>query len=105
MSNGCGSKAKELAERQRRYDRLHHIHNLAWVNAPNPAWGCGKQMLPSEIDSVKRHAWRGLHEMVTRAVDLNDAEYLAELDAWEASPGGAAAIGKSMEQQTEGDKG
>jgi hypothetical protein len=93
MSNGCGSKAKEMAERQRRYDRLHHLHNLAWVNAPNPKWGCGTPMLPSEIDSVRRCAWNGLREPnVSRCVDLADAEYLAELDAWAASSEGAAAI-------------
>lgn len=88
--SGGGNKAKELEERQRRYDRLHHLHNLAWVNAPNPKWGCGTPMLPSEIDSVRRYAESSLREPVTtRSVDLADAEYLAELDAWAASSGNA----------------
>jgi hypothetical protein len=76
------SEAKELAERQRRYDQLHHLCRLQWLNAATPQWACGEPVSPSDRLKLRTQSERALLEprSASRSVDLGDEIYLAELD-------------------------
>jgi hypothetical protein len=70
--------AKALHERQCHYDRLHHMKRVSELMAKPELDSCDVQML-----NDSRAILRGENAM-TRAVDLSDAAYLAELDEFAA---------------------
>lgn len=66
--------AKALADRQRRYDLLHHENRIAFLKPEG-----------HEIRALIRDSERIVadpDQYLTRSVDLTDSEYLAELDAF-----------------------
>jgi hypothetical protein len=79
------SAALQMAERQRRYSRLHHLHRLAWLGESSPVWSCGAPLLASEITEMTKASRNALAESgaAFNHVDLGDIEYVAVLDAFE----------------------
>jgi hypothetical protein len=82
------ARALALADMQRRYDLLHHGMRAAWLSSAAPCWGDGSPVLASEALELSRQSKiaidsDGAHGY--RSVDLGDAEYLAELDAFAAA--------------------
>lgn len=83
--------AKELAERQRRYDRIHHLKRVHEL-----------QQLP-KLDMVEREMLRQSRReldapLIGRSVDLSDTAYLSELDQFAAlTTPSAGAQGGSAE--------
>lgn len=68
------ARAKALAVKQRHYDMLHHRMRVALLKP-----------VSHENRALIRDSERILAgEFCTRSVDLNDSEYLAELDAFES---------------------
>ncbi len=80
------SKAHELAEQQRHYDRLHHLMRLEWLSGENPTWSDGVPVCKSEKLQMTQRSGEAVINpyATTRCVDLDDAEYIAELDAFGA---------------------
>lgn len=77
----CMNSAKALNERQRHYDRLHHIKRLADLS------GHQVQGLPAHMREILTDLSKVClkqideHGMSTSSVDLSDVEYLQELDS------------------------
>lgn len=83
--------AKALNDRQRHYDRLHHQMRVRWLSAPKPMYADGvvvpKHVVLNLLNSSKRTLELiDKHAVSVRSVDLNNAAYLAELDAFAAQP-------------------
>lgn len=72
------AEAKAMNDRQKRYDLLHHQMRVAHFQA--------QPKLDSLQFSLLRDSLAILADpsMASRSVDLNDLEYLAELDAFAA---------------------
>jgi hypothetical protein len=71
--------AHELYERQCRYDLLHHKMRIVWLESlkrPND-W---QDRLLKQSRMILENPVHGYH-----SVDLSDADYLAELDAFAGS--------------------
>lgn len=82
--------AKELADRQRHYDLLHHRKRTADLSViPKLNW------IERDMLRQSRAAVADIH-IATRSVALSDVEYLRELDAFEAAAREAAANGDSQ---------
>lgn len=77
-----------LHARQRLYDRLHHLARLFWMEQDNPAWSDGTPLTPTERRMITDGSKLCLSYLrqgtATNSVDLNDATYVAELDAFAA---------------------
>lgn len=82
--------AKQLAERQRHYDRLHDLKRLAWLAEEAPQYADGSRVRAFDVAEMTFASERSLLGYGSRAVDLSDAVYLAELDAYEATGKGSA---------------
>jgi hypothetical protein len=79
--------AKALNLLQRHYDRIHHISRIEWLSAESPSYDDGspvpEHLALSLLTSSKECI--GIidaHGMSTKSVDLQDADYIAELDAF-----------------------
>lgn len=73
--------AQEHADRMRRYCRLHHEKRIADFTAgDNP--GCDKSWIKSLVEQSQRIVDGKSGDDGWGSVDLDDTEYLAELDAW-----------------------
>jgi hypothetical protein len=73
--------AKKLADRQRRFDLLHHQMRVADLSS-----------LDRKLTWIERDMLRSSERIVaspdanlTRSVDLSDAEYLRDLEMFESS--------------------
>lgn len=71
-------------EKQRKYDRLHHMKRREWLHGDNPKWACGESVLPSERHQLLAQSFRCIEhkELAFNSVDIHDLEYIAELDAY-----------------------
>lgn len=80
------NSAAVLAARQAHYDRLHHLMRLEWLRAPAPAWSCGTPIAEHDVLNLTTQSERAIASTMEgyNSVDLNDAQYLAELDAFAA---------------------
>jgi hypothetical protein len=79
--------AKEQHDRQRHYDRLHHLSRLAWLSQPAPSYSCGTPVSGCDVLKLSNGSKDCLalieqHGMSTNSVGLDDVAYLAELDAF-----------------------
>lgn len=72
--------AKEMADMQRRYDRLHHERRAFDLGArETELTHFERDLLRSSRYLISQPVWvEGFH-----SVDINDTEALAELDAWD----------------------
>ncbi len=71
-----------LHERQRHYDRVHHQQRVLAIDSGTmPDHFSASDKLQMRIASVEYLRLINEHGMTANAVDLNDATYLAELDA------------------------
>lgn len=82
--------AKALHERQRHYDRLHHLMRLEWLRKPIPTYSDGRTVPKHEVLTLKQGSEECIrriteHGLSTNSVSLDDADYLAELDAFAAT--------------------
>ncbi|RZU38746.1 hypothetical protein [Edaphobacter modestus] len=75
------STSKELAERQRKYDLLHHKMRLQWLK--------GKPRLDSLertlLEQSERFVADGPESRLMFSVDISDKDYLQALDEFEAT--------------------
>jgi len=79
----AGSGAPELNARQRKYDLLHHEYRLEWLSAAVPTYSCGTPVCAHDVRNMRTHSEAALALGIsTNSVDLTDAAYLAELDAF-----------------------
>jgi hypothetical protein len=76
------SASEALQARQARYDRLHHLRRIEWLNSENPCWSCGTRVLLSDVKEMIRASMRILQmtSLAHNHCDLNDSEYIAVLD-------------------------
>jgi hypothetical protein len=80
--------AKNMAIRQARYDRLHHLKRLVWLRSDTPLWSCGTPLAPFEIQQLIEGSEEVLaNNMVSNSVDTSDLTYIAELDAFAIANG------------------
>jgi hypothetical protein len=80
--------AKNMAIRQARYDRLHHLKRLVWLRSDTPLWSCGTPLAPFEIQQLIEGSEEVLaSNMVSNSVDTSDLTYIAELDAFAIANG------------------
>lgn len=71
-----------LFERQRFYDGLHHEKRLADLDGGNCEHFGNHERLTLKNGSVECLRLIRDHGMSTNSVDLNDVEYMAELDEY-----------------------
>ena len=84
----ASNTAKNMAIRQARYDRLHHLKRLVWLRGENPLWSCGTPLSRYEIQKLIEGSEEVLaNSMVSNTCDTNDATYMAELDAFALANG------------------
>ena len=80
--------AKNMAIRQARYDRLHHLKRLVWLRSDTPLWSCGTPLSRFEIQQLIEGSEEVLaNNMVSNSVDTSDLTYMAELDAFAIANG------------------
>ncbi|MBU9643739.1 hypothetical protein KTF36_17965 [Burkholderia gladioli] len=84
--------AKALHERQRHYDELHHLMRMEWLSDERPRYADGVPMPKHEAKTLRNLSTECLrliqqHGMRTNSVDLDDTEYIRELDAFAARKG------------------
>ena len=74
--------ASDLYLQQARYDRLHHLRRLQWLNQEEPCWSCGTPVLPSDIHQMITASKLVLDmpPMAFNHCDINDSDYVALLD-------------------------
>jgi len=79
--------AKQLHETQCKYDRLHHLMRIAWLTAESPCYCDGTPVAGWDVKNLREQSESAVRNPAgaTRSVDLNDAKYLAELDAFAAT--------------------
>jgi hypothetical protein len=84
----ASNTAKNMAIRQARYDRLHHLKRLVWLRSDTPLWSCGTPLAPFEIQQLIEGSEEVLaNNMVSNSVDTSDLTYIAELDAFAIANG------------------
>lgn len=71
-----------LYERQRYYDGLHHEKRLADLDGGKAEHFSSHERLFLKSGSIECLRLIRDHGMSTNSVDLNDAEYMAELDSF-----------------------
>ncbi|MDI9768203.1 hypothetical protein QM327_16750 [Pantoea dispersa] len=85
MSDSAKSeRAKNLHDRQRHYDMLHHKKRILWLSETPCLWGDGtavpEYLRINLLNSSLRIVEQGIS---SNSVDLNAANYLYELDGFE----------------------
>ena len=79
----ASNTAKNMAIRQARYDRLHHLKRLVWLRGDTPLWSCGTPLSRYEIQQLIEGSEEVLaNNMVSNSCDTSDLTYMAELDAF-----------------------
>ena len=77
-------RSKSLHDRQRHYDMLHHKKRILWLSEIPCLWGDGtavpEYLRLNLLNSSLRIVEQGIS---TNSVDLNDSNYLFELDEFE----------------------
>ena len=77
----ASNTARNMAIRQARYDRLHHLKRLVWLRGENPLWSCGTPLSRYEVQQLINGSEEALeNNMVSYSCDTSDATYMAELD-------------------------
>lgn len=84
------ASANALQERQRHYDELHHLMRVEWLRGEGPTYTDGVLIPKHEAKTFLNGSKECLrliqqHGMSTNSVDLGDAEYLSNLDAFAAA--------------------
>ena len=85
----ASNTAKNMAIRQARYDRLHHLKRLVWLRGEKtPVWSCGTPLSRYEIQQLIEGSEEVLaNNIVSNSCDTSDLTYIAELDSFALSNG------------------
>lgn len=79
--------SKAMADRQRHYDRLHHLMRIEWLESL-----AKHDVVEAGLLKQSRRVIADASDMQGyNSVDCSDVEYIAELDAFEAQLTQAAA--------------
>lgn len=84
-----------LYERQCRYDRLHHEKRLADLDGGKADHFSSHEQLFLRDGSIECLRLIRDHGMSTNSVDLNDAEYMAELDSFAETTSASVSLTKT----------
>lgn len=84
-----------LHERQRHYDRLHHEKRLADLDSGTAKHFSNHERLFLRNGSIECLRLIRDHGMSTNSVDLNDAEYMAELESFAETTSASVSLTKT----------